>query len=183
MRNLLLILALFVGSSFAEEKSSWNFSEYTDVIDGDWSVVTGYDFKNRSLHFYDNGAVQIRNGDSYICADSYGDYDKLKVIFKIDDEEHFYQKFVLSESRSALIFKESYIRGGLEIERKDSTKGFSTKPKWGNSFTSGLDLKKFINKLKLSKELFIRTNDGCGKEVSMLFDLQGFDEAISNIYE
>ena len=123
--------------------------------------------------------LQLKNGDSYICSDTYGDYNRLKVIFKIDGEEHFYQKFGISDDRSALIFREESIKNGMQIERKDYTKDLMKKS-WGNR---GLDLKKFVNKLKPSDELFIRTQDGCGNVVSMLFDLKGFTKAISNIYE
>ena len=174
-----LVLFLFSGFLLSDDKSAWSFYETEDVIDGYWSVVTGTDPEGRTLRFYNNGHVQLQNGDSYICADAYGDYNKLKVIFKIDEEEHFYQKFGISDDRSALVYKEEYIKGGMEIERKDYTKDL-IKKSWGNR---GLDLNKFINKLKPSNKLFVRTKDGCGNKVSMLFDLKGFTKAISNIYE
>ena len=174
-----LIFVLFSVSLFSEDKSSWTFYESDDVIDGYWSVVTGTDLLGRELAFYGDGRLVVRNGDGYICADAYGDYNKLKVIFKIDEEEHFYQKFGISDDRSVLVYKEEYIKGGMQIERKDYTK-YLIKKSWGNR---GLDLKKFVNKLKPSGELFIRTQDGCGNVVSMLFDLKGFTKAISNIYE
>ena len=174
-----LVFVLFSGFLLSDDKSSWRFYESDDVIDGYWSVVTGTDPEGRTLRFYNNGHVQLQNGDSYICADAYGDYNKLKVIFKIDQEEHFYQKFGISDDRSALIYREESIKGGMQIERKDYTKDLMKKS-WGNR---GLDLNKFINKLKPSNKLFVRTKDGCGNVVSMLFDLKGFTKEISKIYK
>ena len=40
-----------------EDKSSWRFYEFEDVIDGYWSVVTGTDPLGRTLRFYNNGHV------------------------------------------------------------------------------------------------------------------------------
>ena len=173
-----LVFVLFSGFLLSDDKSSWRFYESDDVIDGYWSVVTGTDPEGRTLRFYDSGALQLQNGDSYICADT-SDYNKLKVIFKIDQEEHFYQKFALSNDRSALVYREESINNGLQIERKDYTKDLMKKS-WGNR---GLDLNKFVNKLKPSNKLFVRTKDGCGNVVSMLFDLKGFTKEISKIYE
>ena len=178
-----LVFVLFSGFLLSNDKSSWEFYESEDVIDGYWSVVTGIDPKGRTIGFYDSGALYIQNGDNYICADAKGDYDKLKVVFKIDEEQHFYQQFKITDDRSALYYKEWMIKDGYRIQDVESTKDFAIKPRWGNSYSSGLDLKKFANKLKESNQLFLRTYDGCGKEVSMLFDLKGFTKVISNIYE
>tara|TARA_B100000989_G_scaffold133209_1_gene98956 strand:+ start:56 stop:610 length:555 start_codon:yes stop_codon:yes gene_type:complete len=177
------VFVLFSSFLLSEDESQWSFYESDDPIDGYWSVVSGEDDKGRALRFFDSGALLLENGDGYICPDTYEEYKKLKVIFKIDDEDHFYQKFAISDGRDALVFRESYIKEGYRIEKKDSTKDLATKSTWGSNFASGLDLKKFTNKLKTSNKLFIRTRDGCGSEVSILLDLKGFTKAISNIYE
>ena len=183
MKFGVLALFLFSGLLFSKDESRWGFYESDDPIDGKWSVVSGVDRKGRALRFFDSGTLQLENGDSYICPDAYGDYDKLKVTFKIDDEDHFYQQFSHTKSRDKLVFREEYIKNGYRIEKKDSTKDLATKATWGSNFASGLDLKKFISKLKTSNQLFIRTVDGCGNEVSILLDLKGFTKSISKIYE
>ena len=183
MKNLILILALFVGSSFAEDESSWKFYESEDPIDGNWSIVYSADTKSKGrLKFYNSGVMEIENGDSYICADGRGKYNKIKVILKIDDEEHFYQDFKLNKKHSSLFYFDRLINEFFEIERKDYVKQFAVKPKWGNSYKSALIVEKFVYKLKQSEKLFIRTNDGCGNRVDMNFNLSGFGKEIVRIY-
>ena len=85
-----LVLFLFSGFLLSDDKSSWSFYESNDVIDGYWSVVTGRDPEGRTLRFYDSGTLQLKNGDSYICADAKENYKRLKVIFKIDGEKSIF---------------------------------------------------------------------------------------------
>ena len=45
----------------------------------------------------------------------------------------------------------------------------------------GFDLKKLAARLKEADKLFIRTIDGCGKQIDLNFDMNGFAEQITKI--
>ena len=119
----------------------------------------------------------ILNGDSFICTNpNYSSYQFIDVQFKVDDEK-FSQQFAITDRRDSLEFREKFIGSGLTISKSDFTELF-TKKVYGNR---GIDVKKFANMLKSKKLMLIRTVDGCGEQVDLRFNMEGFAEAISQL--
>ena len=173
MRRIFFIFSLSVSLVV---NANWEVDKKDDPFSGNSIKVYSYDKNKKGFMYFSNeNYILINNGDSYICTNpNYSSYRYIDILFKVDDEI-FSQKFAISDNNQNLIYREDLIRSGLTISISDFTKTFS-KRMFANR---GIDIKKFTNALKSSSILLIRTNDGCGNQINLEFEMSGFSEAIN----
>ena len=105
---------------------------------------------------------------------------KISVYFKIDSDPHFEHDMAISINNKLLIYRESLRGSGVTFKKmNDYTRTLSNKGPY--FINKGFDLKKLAARLKEAEKLFIRTIDGCGKQIDLNFDMNGFAEQITKI--
>ena len=158
--------------------AEWIVDENDDPFNGKSITVIGSDkLMIGGLAFTSKDSIIILNGDSYICTNpNYSSYQYIDVQFKVDDQI-FSQEFAISDGRNSLVYREKLIGSGLTISKSDFTKSFSKKV-YSNR---GIDIKKFANLLRTTKNFLIRTTDGCGETVDLEIDMAGYTEAIDKL--
>ena len=172
MRFYAFILT-FSLTSFAD----WEVKIEEDIFEGKNIYVSSLSENQKGAMTFDSKKqIIINNGDSYICSNYYTSYKNTEVSFKLDDEI-FSQEFAISDNNKRLIYRENLIGNGLTISKSDFTKNIS-KRSFGNR---GIDVRKFIDLLKETKEMYVRTSDSCGNVVDLKFDMNGFNIAINKL--
>lgn len=157
--------------------AEWYIEKQEDPFTGGLSGAVSYDTKKQGyIVFNTKGEIYLVNGDGYICADTEFSVDTLDVLFKLD-EEIFSQRFAISKSNDGLIYYERLIELGYAISNSDFSESIS---KRGYGY-KGLDIQLFVNALKKTKKLLIRTNDNCGTSTTLEFNMDGFTNVVTEL--
>jgi len=177
MKNI--ILTLMVSGSFGAF-ASWKFQENNDPIDGKTLLVSSKSMNSQGGLAFGSDWINLNNGDSYICPTYTGSLSSISVFFKIDNDPHFEHDMAISKNNKWLIYRENFRGSGITFKKmSDYTRTLSNKGAY--FINKGFDLKKLAARLKEADKLFIRTIDGCGKQIDLNFDMNGFAEQITKI--
>lgn len=176
-KHLLLILLGF--GSFGVF-ASWQFQENNDPIDGKTLLVFSESMNSQGGLQFRSDSISLYNGDNYICPSYISSPKQISVFFKIDSDPHFEHDMAISANSKWLVYREDLRGSGITFKKmNDYTRTLSNK---GPYFVNkGFDLKKLAARLKKADKLFIRTIDGCGKQIDLNFDMNGFAEQITKI--
>ncbi len=159
--------------------ASWQYQENNDPIDGKTLLVFSESMNSQGGLAFMSDSINLINGDNYICP-SYAGSTEISVYFKIDSDPHFEHDMAISSNNKLLIYRESLRGNGVTFKKmNDYTRTLSNKGPY--FINKGFDLKKLAARLKEAEKLFIRTIDGCGKQIDLNFDMNGFAEQITKI--
>jgi len=177
MKNILLTLMVF--GSFGVF-ASWKFQENNDPIDGKTLLVSSKSLSSQGSLVFRSDSINLMNGDSYICPTYTGSLSSISVFFRIDNDPHFEHDMAIATNNEWLVYRENFRGSGITFkELNEYTRTLSNKGAY--FINKGFDLQKLVTKLKESDKLFIRTIDGCGEQIDLNFDMNGFAEQISKI--
>ena len=162
--------------------SEWNIKTEDDPIDGSWKYLLGIsvDETKRMIvrKYNDKWEFALFPNDSFIC----GSYGSVKVIFKIDSNSTFTNRFEVSINNSSV-----YLREGTEFtfsykkEDEFGKKILSKDKFWLGTSKEYMDFESFFNELSKADELFMRMTDSCGTRTDMRFVLDGFKNKINQL--
>jgi len=177
MKKLLIIL-LLSPLAFAD----WITHTVDDPIDGSWKYI--YKISEDSTKTMrvrkDEGKWELAlfPNDSYICAPN----DYINVIFKIDSNSIFQNRFRVATDNTWIYLDEGYEYSYFPEKDDAFGKKLLSKDKfWLGTSKQYMDFNSFFNELFKADKLFMRMTDSCGTRTDMLFVLDNFENALKQL--
>ena len=190
MNKILIALVLAVvmsGNAYSDEKfpdKTWIYHVVSDPINGQIESVAYQDTSKKQVILIRKNNIVVTNGDSYICRCvncPLVSSNHIYGIIKIDGNMPFgLDLYPFGGTNLSLL--SGYIKKyeNLNIRyNRDAIKDISDGLPLGGR---KLNLKKFVNKLKNSSNLFIRTIDGCDNQIDINVNLNGISEVIDKLF-